>query len=86
MLTLDFANCLADRVGDHGLDAARIGPGSELAQAAAHLTRRLADSRGTGWERWRDLARNPLRAEHVSAVRGVVERCRNRFDNLVVLG
>jgi len=86
MLTLDYANCLTDRVGDHGLDPARIGPGSELSQAAAHLTDRLAQSRGTGWERWRDLARDPMRSEHVSAVRAVVERCAGRFDNLVVLG
>ncbi len=86
MLTLDYANCLADRVGDHGLDPARIGPGSELSQAAAHLTDRLAQSRGKGWERWRDLARDPMRSEHVSAVRSVVDRCAGRFDNVVVLG
>ena len=86
MLTLDYANCLADRVGDHGLDPARLGHGSELAKAASHLTERLASSRGTGWERWRELARGPMRAEHVSAVRQVEERCRGRFDNVVVLG
>ncbi|MBK7404630.1 MAG: glucose-6-phosphate isomerase [Phycisphaerales bacterium] len=86
MLTLDYANCLSERVGDHGLDPARIGAGSELAQAASHLTERLASSRGTGWERWRELARGPMRAEHLAAVRQVVGRCRGRFDNLVVLG
>ncbi|HZW10087.1 MAG TPA: glucose-6-phosphate isomerase [Phycisphaerales bacterium] len=86
MLTLDYANCLSDRVGDHGLDPARLGPGSELAQAAAHLTDRLAQSRGTGWERWRNLARQPLRGEHVRAVREAADRCRGRFDNVVVLG
>lgn len=86
MLTLDYANCLADRVGDHGLDPARLGPGSDLAQASAHLTQRLAASRGTGWEKWRDLARNPARDAHTAPIRELVERSRGRFENLVVLG
>ncbi|MEL7474198.1 MAG: glucose-6-phosphate isomerase [Planctomycetota bacterium] len=86
MLTIDYANCLAPRIGEHGLDPARLEPGSDLTLAADRLTERLETSRGTGWERWRELARTPLRDEHVGAVRRVVETCQGRFDNLVVLG
>ena len=86
MLTLDYANCLSPRVGDHGLDPDRLSAGSEFAEAAAHLTDRLAKSRGTGWEKWRDLARGPAREAHVKAVREIAGRCEGRFDNLVVLG
>ncbi|MDQ7014454.1 MAG: glucose-6-phosphate isomerase [Planctomycetota bacterium] len=86
MLTLDYANCLSSRVGQHGLDPARLDRGSDFAKAAAHLTERLATSRGTGWEKWRDLAKDPARAEYTGAVRKVVAECQGRFDNLVVLG
>lgn len=86
MLTIHFANCLSDRVGSHGLDAASIAPGSPAARAAADFTAGLEKTRNTGWERWRGLPFDPMRREHVSAVRAVVERCRGRFDNMVVLG
>jgi len=86
MLTLDYANCLNDRMGQHGLDPARIGPGSNAAAAAERLTKKLAETRGTGWERWRELPFDPMRTEHLDAVRAAVESRRGRFDNLVVLG
>lgn len=86
MLTLDYANCLSPRVGEHGLDPDRLSAGSEFASAAAHLTERLAETRGTGWEKWRDLARGPAREAYTKAVREVVAACQSRFDNLVVLG
>lgn len=86
MLTIDFANCLAERVGEHGLDADALAPGSEATQGLAALTRKLATTRGKGWERWRDLHRNPMRAEHVSAIKPLVEKLRGKFDNIVVLG
>jgi glucose-6-phosphate isomerase len=86
MLELDYSNCLADRVGSHGLDPDLLAPGSEPHEAAAANTRRLASSRGKGWERWRELPFDPMRAEHLAGVRAVVERCRGRFENMVVLG
>lgn len=86
MLTIDYANCLADRIGNHGLDAARIGPGSELADAARTLTASLAKTRGTGWERWRDLPFGEARRQHVSAVKTLASERRSAFENLVVLG
>lgn len=86
MLTIDFANCLAERVGEHGLDADALAPGSEATQGLAALTRKLATTRGKGWERWRDLHRNPMRAEHVNAIKPLVEKLRGKFDNIVVLG
>lgn len=86
MLTIDYANCLADRVGPHGLDPARIHPDSEQARGIAQLTDRLAASRGTGWERWRELWNEPMRSEHLNAVRAAAHARRGRFENLVVLG
>lgn len=86
MLTIDFANCLAERVGEHGLDADALAPGSEATQGLAALTRKLATTRGKGWERWRDLHRNPMRTEHVNAIKPLVEKLRGKFDNIVVLG
>ncbi len=86
MLKLDYANCLADRVGEHGLDPDRLDPTSELAQGVGAIARSLAQTRGTGWERWRNLHRSPVRDEHVGAVREVVAKCEGRFDNVVVLG
>jgi len=86
MLTIDYANCLSPRVGLHGLDPARLDPAGDLAQGIAALTRQLAQTRGTGWERWRELARGTMRAEHIAAIAPIVERLRPRASNLVVLG
>ncbi|HYE02242.1 MAG TPA: glucose-6-phosphate isomerase [Phycisphaerales bacterium] len=86
MLTLDYANCLADRVGAHGIDPDLLDPQEEPARGIAHLTERLARTRGTGQERWRDLHRDPLRSEHLTAVRQAADEFRARADNLVVLG
>jgi glucose-6-phosphate isomerase len=86
MLTLDVANCLSDRVGTHGLDPDLLDARGEAAAAAASLTRKLARTRGTGWERWRELPHGNMRTEHVSAVNQAAAAARGRFDNLVVLG
>ncbi|CAG1010603.1 glucose-6-phosphate isomerase [Phycisphaerales bacterium] len=86
MLTIDFANTLSDRVGSHGLDPALLAPNSNAARAIAAHTKKLASTRGTGWERWRDLANEPMRSEHLKAVKAIANERRNRFDNLVVLG
>lgn len=86
MITLDYANCLFDRVGNHGLDPARLEPGSDLADAAARMTERLARTRGTGWERWRNLPFDPMRSEHCGAVSKLARERAGRFENLVVLG
>lgn len=86
MLTLDYANCLSDRVGPHGLDPARVHPDSEPARGVSQLTDRLAASRGTGWERWRELWNDPMRSEHLASVQEAVDRCKGRFENLIVLG
>ena len=50
------------------------------------MTASLAKTRGTGWERWRELPFGEFRAGHVKAVKAAVAGCRGRFDNLVVLG
>jgi glucose-6-phosphate isomerase len=86
MLQLDYSNCLADRVGSHGLDPDLLAPGSESHDAITANTHRLAASRGKGWERWRELPFDPMRSEHLRAVRAAAEHCRGKFDNLVVLG
>ena len=87
MLTLDYANCLADRVTPaHGLDpAALTGP---LAERAEALTAALEKTRGTGWERWRLLA-DPegTRNAHVEAVKAIAAKHADKdWENLVVLG
>lgn len=86
MLTIDYANCLAERVGVHGIDPDALAPGSEAVEGLAALTRKLRKTRGTGWERWRDLHVNPMRAEHLAAIKPLVARLKGRFDNMVVLG
>lgn len=86
MLTLDYANCLADRVGAHGLDPDLLAPSGELAKATVTLTRSLASTKNTGWERWRGLHENPMRGEHLGAIKPLVARLKGKFDNMVVLG
>ncbi len=80
---LDYANCLADRVGEHGIE-----PGALAGAAAAlgELTSALNDGRGKGPERWRCLPFDPLRRQHVDAVRRLAGRLQPRTDHLVVLG
>ncbi len=83
MLQLDYAGCMADRLGDRGLTAA------DLDRAAAELRPVLEDlarTRGTGWERWRLLGEDPMRGEHLAAVREVVREVRPGCRTLVVLG
>ncbi|MDY7107270.1 MAG: glucose-6-phosphate isomerase [Planctomycetota bacterium] len=82
-LTLDYANCLCDRVGAHGIDA------DDLEQAGprlAEFTQRLNESSGTGWERWRLLPFDPMRGEHIGAVRALADTLQPATDNLIVLG
>lgn len=87
MLTLDYANCFADRIGpSHGLDPALLDPTGDVARGIATLTQKLTSTRGKGWERWRELAFDPMRTEHLSAVRAAAKGCEGRFDTMVVLG
>jgi glucose-6-phosphate isomerase len=86
MLTLDYANCLSERVGSHGIDPTLLVDGAEPAEAVKAATAKLAQTRGTGWERWRNLAMDPVKSEHVSAVRAIVKECEGKFDTMVVLG
>ncbi|MEL6498345.1 MAG: glucose-6-phosphate isomerase [Planctomycetota bacterium] len=86
MLTIDYANCLSSRVGSHGLEPDRLAEGGELCSAAIAMTKKLAETRGTGWERWRELARGAMRDAHVSAIKPIAEDVRSRASNLVVLG
>jgi len=50
------------------------------------MTRKLAGTRGKGWERWRDLHKEPMRSAHVGPIKQYVEKNRGRFDNMIVLG
>ncbi|HRJ49069.1 MAG: glucose-6-phosphate isomerase [Phycisphaeraceae bacterium] len=86
MLTIDYANCLADRVGSHGLDAAMFDPAGQPAMTCRALTASLDKTRGTGWERWRALPHDPVRSDHLRQVRSAVSACADRFENMVVLG
>jgi glucose-6-phosphate isomerase len=86
MLKLDYTNCLSDKVGSHGVDEALLAPGGLADEAIRVHTRKLAQTRGTGWERWRELPFDPMKGEHLAGVRNAAEACRGKFDNLVVLG
>ncbi|MEO1007843.1 MAG: glucose-6-phosphate isomerase [Planctomycetota bacterium] len=86
MITLDVARCLAPAVHDHGLDPDLLADDGPGGVAAAELTKRLEASRGTGMERWRLLAEDPMRAQHLAGVREVRDRYAGTLRNLVVLG
>ncbi|MDX2146702.1 MAG: glucose-6-phosphate isomerase [Planctomycetota bacterium] len=86
MLILDYANCLSTRVGSHGVDPALLEAGSRAAASVAAASERLAKTRGTGWERWRQLPFDPMKGEHVKGVRATVDACKGRFHTVVVLG
>ena len=83
MLTIDYANCLTSRVGPHGLPDNTIASNAER---LGDLTRSLNTSRGTGWERWRELWNNPMRDTHLNQVQAIANECEGRFKNLIVLG
>jgi glucose-6-phosphate isomerase len=86
MLSIDYTNCLSDKVGSHGLDPALLASGGASAGAVAHHTQRLAGSRGKGWERWRELPFSPMRDAHISAVKKLMQERADKFESLVVLG
>ena len=80
---LDFTNCMADRIGEHGLTSDALArSGAKITEITAQLER----SSGTGWERWRLLPHDPVRASHVQSVQQLVQQYQDRTDNLVVLG
>ncbi len=82
-IRLDYANCLADRVGEHGIDPAALAAASG---SLDELTAALNDGRDKGQERWRRLPFDPMRRQHVDAVRRLAARLLPRTDHLVVLG
>ncbi|MFK7758989.1 MAG: glucose-6-phosphate isomerase [Phycisphaerales bacterium] len=85
MLTIQYANCLSSRVGPHGIDEARIAPGSAAAEGIKAITADLAKTRGTNWERWFNLWNEPMRSEHVNAIKPLAKDAQ-KFENIIVLG
>ena len=53
---------VAERLGEEGLDLSLTA-----------LIEDMNRTKGTGWERWRNLPFDPTRAEHVGAVRALVD-------------
>ncbi len=90
MLTLDYAGCLADRIGtEHGIDPRHLAKDSPTAARARELTARLDQTRGTGWERWRLLAQpgnEGLRDAHAQAVKKSAAGHAGRWETMLVLG
>lgn len=82
-LSIRYANCFSDRIGQHGLDPRSL---DQAAAYLASLTERLSQTRGTGWERWRELPFDPMRSEHVTAVKRLVKKLKPGTENLIVLG
>lgn len=86
MLRIDYANCLTDRVGAHGVSPALLEAGSAADRDAARAVQALARSVGAGMQRWRLLPHDPMRSEHLQRVRAFASERAGRFDNLLVLG
>lgn len=86
MIKVDYANCTTERVGEHGIDPTSLSPGSDAHDLAVDITRDLARTRGTGWERWRDLCCGTARDAALARVEPLAAECRDRFDTLLVLG
>ncbi|MFG0253390.1 MAG: glucose-6-phosphate isomerase, partial [Phycisphaerales bacterium JB038] len=82
-LRLDYANCLSDRVGSHGLSADDIAGQRE---AVAAMTARLAQMRQAGETAYRDLPLDPARSTYAAAVKEVSRAHRDHTENLLVLG
>ena len=83
-LSLEYANCFQDRIGaEHGLDESAFKQAHKQLQG---ITNDLNNTRGSGWERWRDLPFDPMRREHVDAIRAIVYDKKSMADNLIVLG
>lgn len=84
MLTLDYAGCLASRIGpEHGIaDDEIAGAGAQLAAPLARL------AAGEEWpgQRWRGLPREEMRAAHLAAVAAIADRHRAGLRNVLVLG
>lgn len=85
-IVVDYANCLSGRVGSHGLNPNDLRTATVSGGRLSLLTAELNRTRGTGWERWRDLPFDPMRREHVKAVKRIARGLRNKTNNLVVLG
>ncbi|MEM7756085.1 MAG: glucose-6-phosphate isomerase, partial [Planctomycetota bacterium] len=90
MLILDYAGCLADRVGSqHGIDPSDLAAGSNAAVRAVELTHKLEATRGVAWERWRLLAQpgpEGTRETHVHAVKDVAKAHKGKWESMLVLG
>jgi glucose-6-phosphate isomerase len=83
MITIDYSGCMSARLGASGLDDRDL---DAAAPRLARITASLEQSRGTGWERWRDLPFPPARDAHLAAVRALACALAPRTDNLLVLG
>jgi len=90
MLILDYAGCLADRVGhEHGINPSDIADGSNAAKRAAELTATLESTRGQGWERWRLLAQpgpEGTRDAYENDVKQVADAHAGKWESMLVLG
>lgn len=82
-ISLDYANCLDSRVGEHGIAAREL---DDAHARMAAITDELESTRGKGWERWRELPFDPMRSEHVNSVNALVKKYQGKIDNLIVLG
>ena len=91
-LVLDFANCLAERVGEqHGLTRSEFEAGAEPMR---RFTDELAKMQDAGEIRWRQLPVDPMRKTHLNRIREIIEsvnahseeRHGGPIKHLIVLG
>ena len=80
-IILDVNQMMADALGDHGVDRARV---DALAPAAARAVEAVQKNRGTGWLGWTELPYN--QAEILDDIEETARQVRAEFDTFVVLG
>jgi glucose-6-phosphate isomerase len=86
MLCLNYTNCTSTTIGEQGIESDLLAPNTPLDDRARQITAQLNRSRGTGPERWRSLADDPLRTAHLDAMQPLLDRCNGQFDTILVLG
>ncbi len=79
-LRLDWNNLLADKVGTQGLTRAEVD--DALGAMGSHIAR-VASDRRAGKLQWMDL---PYAEADITQVEQLAAQCKDRFENVVVLG
>ena len=83
MLHVDFSGCGRERIGSTGLGPEDLAADRDQ---LVSIVKGLRESDCSGMEGWRRLPHQPLREQHLTSTRAVVENLEDRVENLVILG